>query len=410
MDAHFFSSARFKIHFPLHVALIISLIGLSGCSGSYDRVSVDLSIPQWSDTWVKVDVIRAEGGYTDSVQLDESGEGEYTLRLRTPVTLAFSGNGVEHPLVLVVNPGERVKVSYSTDWQIQGSLESIRILNFQNKILSASAQLQGLRVSIADSIPQRLRDSIYSTHALKRDSILSLLRNDAYVTVSSNPFDISSIFILVSQLDGTPIIPYNEYKQTYKKVDSCLTTLYPKHPLVEGLKKVVQYFELTDSLALQESSYTVGKTIPQQYFTTIDDKVLQVPGIWARWILLDFWNPRFEKSGYFRAQLKNVFQNYGSQGLVVISIGVGMDSLTLAQHAISDSITWYQVELPEVANSDLLRSLGIVRLPANLLISRNGVVEKKNIDYPSLNQYLDSAVQRVPKPALKPRTDIVPTK
>lgn len=410
MDALFFSSSRFKIYSPLHVVVIISLIGFLGCTGSYDRVFIDFSIPQWSDTWVKIHVIRSDGEYADSVMLDESGESHYTLRYRSPVTFAFAGNGNDHPLVLVVNPGERVKVSYSTDWQIQGSLESIRLLNFQKKILSASLQLQGLKVSIADSLPQRVRDSIYSTNTLKRDSILSLLRNDAYVTVNSNPYDISSIFILISQLEGTPILPYSEYKQTYTKVDSCLTTLYPNHPLLGGLRKVVRYFELTESLALQESSCTVGKTIPQQYFTTIDDKVLKVPGIGARWILLDFWNPRFEKSGYNRAQLRSVYQDYGSQGLVVISFGVGMDSLALTHHAISDSITWYQVELPEVANSDLLKSLGIVRLPANLLLNRNGVVEKKNFDYSSLAQYLDSALQRVPKPALKPRIEVVPTK
>lgn len=410
MDVLFLSSPWFKIRFSLNVVLVISLIGLYGCSGSYDRVTIDLDIPQWSGIWVKVHVIRTDGEYTDSVMLDESGQGKYALRHCSPVTLAFAGNGNDHPLVIVVNPGERVKVSYSADWQIQGSLESTRLLNFQKKILSASLQLQGLKVPIADSLPQRVRDSIYSTHTLKRDSILSLLRNEAYATVSSNPYDISSIFILISRLEGTPILPYNEYKQTYTRVDSCLSTLYPYHPLLEGLKKVVRYFEFTDSLALQELSCDVGKTIPQQYFTTIDERVLQVPGIWARWILLDFWNPRFEKIGYDRAQLKSVFQNYGSRGLVVISFGVGMNSLTLAKHAITDSIAWYQVELTEVANSDLLKSLGIARLPANLLLNRSGVVEKKNIDYSNLAHYLDSAIQRVPKPVLKAGIEIAPNK
>ncbi len=410
MDVLFFSSPWFKIRFSLNVALVTSLIVSYGCSGSYDKICIDLNIPEWSSTWVQVHVIKSDGEYTDSVMLDESGEGKLVLHHRTPVTFAFAGNGNDHPLVLVANPGERVKVSYGADWQIQGSLESIRLMNFQKKILSALLHLQGLKVSIADSLTQRVRDSIYSTHTLKRDSILSLLRNEAYATVSSNPYDISSIFILISRLEGTPILPYNEYKQTYTRVDSCLSTLYPYHPLLEGLKKVVRYFEFTDSLALQELSCDVGKTIPQQYFTTIDERVLQVPGIWARWILLDFWNPRFEKSGYDRAKLKSVYQNYGPQGLVVISFGVGMDSLTLAKHAITDSITWYQVELSEVANSDLLKSLGIARLPANLLLNRSGVVEKKNIDYSNLAHYLDSSIQRVSKPVLKAGIEIAPTK
>ncbi len=399
----------FDFEKKLNVFLFILLIFFSsGCFYSFERVAIEFDVPEWSDNWLYYQVIDAKGDESsDSILIENDGSCKIDLRVESPHILAFTIDKKNYPLLLVANPGGKISVSFNNEWLVDGSLESSRLIGFQKKILETEKKLAQIEGIYLDTLSTIKRDSIVQINTRIKDSLISELRKDAYWLVGDNPYDVSSIFILNSTFNNKPLLPYNIYKLLYHKVDSCMAVLYPKGTLSQALKRIIKYLEYEDSLNQIEKAVTLGSSLMPKQLVSYDGKLLQVPGVWAKWVLIDFWSPKHKSNGYEKTELKELYKLFSQKGLVIVSVGFGVDSADVAYRAAVDSLVWYQVAEPEWSSIATYKDWGIARFPSNLLIDRFGRVLAKNLTFPQIGTFIDSTLRlTVAKAPIKVNADV----
>ena len=393
--------------FQLQVS-ILSFIA-TACSSHYDRVEVTCKVPQWAERWVYFRMLDYESNLADSMFLDTKGEGTLTFNTKEPQVIAITTDKKSYPLIVSAKPGEKITLTYTNGWQADGSPETVQVVNFQERINKVSQALKNFQAKIdgIDSTEISVKDSLVRVYNHTKDSLRIALQNEAYMFAASNPFELISIFIVNATLDSEQLLPYSQYSKLYWKVDSCLTLLYPKKQVVLDYKKTIEYHRLNDSIAQIENSLRVGMVVPPLQFQTFNGKYISIPGIWAKWILLCFWN---KETMCNSKNLKNLYATYKPLGFEVVSFGVKVDSLMLDNLAKSDTLGWYQISLNDSSSISKLLLYGIARLPGSLLIDRSGKVLSKHLTLNALGSKLDS-LTRVPKPkpVLRPRIDSVLT-
>lgn len=396
-----------KNTFQFQISILILIV--TACSSHYDRVEVTCKVPQWAERWVYFRVHDYGSNITDSMFLDFKGEGTFTFDTNEPQIIAITTDKKSYPLIVSAKPGEKITLTYTNGWQADGSPETIQVVNFQdriNKVLQALKNFQA-KIDGIDSTEISVKDSLVRVYNHTKDSLKIALQNEAYMYAASNPFELISIFIVNATLDSEQLLPYSQYSKLYRKVDSCLTLLYPKKQVVLDYKKTIEYHRINDSISQIENSLRVGMVVPPIQFQTIDRKYISIPGIWANWILLCFWN---KETMCNSKNLKNLYATYKPFGFEVVSFGVKVDSLMLDNLAKSDTLGWYRVALNDSTSINKLQLYGIARLPGNLLIDRSGKVLSKHLTVNDLASKLDS-LRRVPKPkpVLRPIIDSVLT-
>lgn len=404
MPINFFSK-KFIFIFQVSVLVLIA----SACSNHYDRVKVTIKAPQWTERWVYFRVPDFGNLFADSVLLDSKGVGTITFNTNEPQVIAITTDKKDYPLIISAKPGEKITLTYGNGWQVDGSPESVQVVSFQNKINKVSKILKDYRAKIdaIDSTEISVKDSLLQVYLLVKDSLRNDLKNQAYLFAASNPFELTSVFIVNATLDSEPLLPYANYTKLYRKVDSCLTLLYPKKLVVSDYKKIIEYHRLNDSISQIENSLRPGMVVPPLQFQTFDGKYISIPGIWAKWILLCFWD---KESLDNSKSLKNLYAKYKPLGFEVVSFGVKVDSLMFDNLTKSDTLGWCQVSLNDSYSISKLQLYGIARFPGNLLIDKSGKVLAKHLTVIALGSKLDS-LSRVPKPkpVLKPSIDSVLT-
>lgn len=403
MYLNFFS----KKAIPFAEILFLALIWFA-CTRSYNKVEVMLNIPQWSDMWVKYTIYDRTDVPLDSVLLSSKGIGKIAVTTTEPQVIALSVNRREYPLLMVVKPGETITLTLNNGLQSDGSLETERVLKFQQKLSQSSKLLSDLqqRIDAIDTLNSSLKDSLSNVYLHLKDSIRNAVRNEAALLVGSNPFDLSSAFIVNAQFESEQLLPYSTYSQLFRKVDSCLTLLYPNKKLVLDFRKTIAYHKFTDSISRIENALMPGMVIPTAQYETYNAKSFTIPGIWAKWTLLYFWDKQSLQYGMDMPKLKQLYARYKPAGFEIVSFGVNADSLTLANMAKSDTLSWLQVLLSDLFSKARLQHYGIVRTPANLLIDKSGKVLLKNVALEAIDRRLDSLsrINRL-KPLNMPRKD-----
>jgi len=398
-----FFSKKFIFIFQVSVLVLIA----SACSNHYDRVKVTIKVPQWAERWVYFRVPDFGSSFADSVSLNSKGEGTITFSTKEPQVIAITADKRDYPLLISAKPGEKITLTYSNGWQADGSPETVQVVNFQNRINKVSQILKGYRVKIdaIDSTEISVKDSLLQVYLLVKDSLRNDLKNQAYIFAASNPFELTSVFIVNATLDSEQLLPYSHYSRLYGKVDSCLTLLYPKKQVVLDYKKTLEYHRLNDSISQIENSLRPGMVVPPLQFQTFNGKYISIPGIWAKWILLCFWD---KESMDNSKSLKNLYAKYNPLGFEVVSFGVKVDSLLFDNLIKSDTLGWYQVSLYDSYSISKLQLYGIARLPGSLLIDKSGKVLAKHLTVNALGSMLDSLTRfSKPKPVLRPRIDSV---
>lgn len=403
-------------YFYIHRLLIFLSVALaaSSCSNSYKKASISLNLKDVGAQWVYVGRWNGlDNSITDSFKVSKRGRGSFSLRTTTPELLALSFDRLHFPVLLCLKPGSNVEVTgTASSYQVKGSLESARISTFQQRYNNFLAEVAQLSSTIPYSAGSPRNDSLTLTYNHKIDSLTSNFRKFALSEVRANPFNLSSIPILLTPLgQGQPLLPYERYFATYQKVDSCLGSAYPEQPLVQSFHQLIQMQEKRVAQIRKADRYSAGDVLPAINFEAVDSQIVSIPGIWAKAILIDFWADWCPKSVSSADQLRMLYEKYSGKGLKIIRAGVGVEPEVLYQLAKRDSLPWINVAIPDSEKSYWVDSIGIVYLPFNFLVDRTGRVVAKNLFGDSLALKLDDLLIANParlKPNPHPKPDITP--
>lgn len=390
----FFQKNRF-----LHSFLF--LIVLSSCSSSPELVQVRLKFDDLNRQWVYL--CHWDGNQNivvDSARTNSKGKAKLQFHTNTVDLYAITSNKKEFPIIIVPNPGDRITIIGSfNEYSVVGSKESAEVNNFQNKLNDYKAQLNSLKQQLPDNINSLASDSTAKQITLKIDSLKNELANVSASYVRSNLFALSSILVLTANIDETEVLPYTSNRALFIKADSCLNSVYADKPVVKSFRNYIYSRETFFSIERGAVDFKPGDYIPPVSFNLVDGRTVSIPGLWARLILVDFWANWCETCKNQPSNFKSINNEFAKKGLQIIQVAADFNPDSLHAITVRDSLGWMHVAEENPYHSQLFKSLGVIKLPANFLIDRWGRVIATNIYGDSLTSTLHSFLDvRIVKP------------
>ncbi|MGE0078620.1 MAG: TlpA family protein disulfide reductase [Bacteroidales bacterium] len=376
------------------------------CSSSPELVKVNVRLDDARNTWIYL--CRWDGERNVVVDSSESNsKGLAKLRFFTSNSdvLAITTDKVLFPIVLIVKSGEVVEIRGSlANYSIVGSRESAVLKGVQDKLNLYHSELKYLQSQLPDSIKTLAEDSISKSINFRVDSLNREVRNYGISHMRSNYFSFTSIFVLMAYADSVnELFPYSEYSKEYIKTDSCLSMVYKGKPIVESFRNYIYSKEKLYSLERNAVRLEVGNTIPSLSFNLIDGRTVNIPGIWAQLILIDFWSDWCSVCKKQPYMYKQLYRDFAKKGFVIVQVAADYSEDSLKSIITRDTLDWMHVTETDPYNSTIFNSLGVVKLPSNFLVDRRGRIIATNIYGDSLVNKLRSVLDRPIR--LKPVVD-----
>lgn len=398
--------SRLKSFFLLGISF---LFAFTFCSPSPEIVEVKVKLTDSKKCWIYL--CRWDGDQNVVVDSALTGrKGNATLRFITPTpeVLSVSVDKKEFPIALVVSPGERISLQGTLcNYTLTGSRESALIKRAQDYFNAYNANYHSLLMQMPDSLNTPATDSVAKVITGKIDTLNRQMHDFGMSHVISNYFSLTSILVLTAQNsnNGTDLFPYKNFRELYIKTDSCLNSAYPEKTIVKSFRKYIYSKEQLYSIERTAVDYKVGDVIPPVTFSLIDGRTINVPGLWAKLILVDFWAGWCNQCKHQPYSYKKINGDFAKKGLCIVQVAADFNADSLLAISQRDSLGWMHVADTDPYNSRLFKTFGVVKLPSNFLVDRWGRVIAVNIYGDSLvsklHSILDVAVVK-PKPAVDP--------
>lgn len=322
----------------------------------------------------------------DSVKLDESGTFHfsgarpdspdfYRLRLDNQV-INFSVDSTETVTVKADNSG------FATAYQVEGSENNQKIKELV--LLQANLQEQVNKLGQSGLPAGVAQDSLFSLVNAYKDQVK---RN--YIFAAPNKA--YAYFALFQQLNGYMIfdpLTSKEDVKCFAAVATSLNNLYPHADRSRNLyNMVIKGMKNTRAPQVKDVTLPADKiqeaSIIDIELKDLNGKTYRLTDLKGKVVLIDFTAYSSAASGARNLALRELYNKYASQGLVIYQISLDADEHFWKTAA--DNLPWICVRDPQGPYSTYLSLYGVTQLPTAFLVNRNNelslrVGEKTNME------------------------------
>ena len=193
--------------------------------------------------------------------------------------------------------------------------------------------------------------------AMLRDTILteSQIRHLADTFITNHPYDEVSVWLLQERFVRTENPSASEVRGLMNKMSGNLQD----NPQVVDLKSRLNSMKVSTSGAVL-SNYNLRDTV---------GKVLNTNTFRDTTLLLTFWASWNKESRRDQEEYRALVDSFRGRPFAVMGVSLDNDRETWLRTVREDSLTWTQGNGFQGWNLDMLRQLGVTKLPANVLLS-----------------------------------------
>jgi peroxiredoxin len=373
--------------------LVISAF-LFSCTTPADQAIISGVFTGLERSWLYIS--RPDGqklATSDSVRTSSRGRCRIKLKVRNPEIISLSTKDRKRSIVLLVEPGDNITLTADGSWanyNVHGSKGSGQVKLLHDRLSSTRGMIDSLWAVYEQSLQEPKFDSIKAEIDSSLRRITEKHRQFTLGFIADNPYSLASILALYQEFDSLhPVVDYPNYARYYNLVDSCLYPVYPHSPLVTAFhSRVIELKRKRDMAQQSGSKYRIGDFLPSMQFALTDGRVVSIPGVWARFILIDFYGAWCKQCEGNATSLKSIYKEFQPKGLVVIQVALSEDAEAHQKRIERDSLAWMNPVVPDPDSSTLISALGIKTIPANYLIDRWGRVFGVNLHGDRLNARL----------------------
>ena len=110
-------------------------------------------------------------------------------------------------------------------------------------------------------------------------------------------------------------------------------------------------------------------------------------------ILVDFWSAEVGNSNAFNAELREIYEEYESQGFRVYQVSADTSKAAWITAVQEQKLPWISVCDFYGESSPMLRAYNVRKLPSNFLIDRNGNIVAKDLYSSALKKRLSDMLE-----------------
>lgn len=386
-----------KIIFKLFCFGLLTLVFIK-CSNSDSNFSIEGTFKRP----VEVKTILGSMGIEsitviDSAKTDENGI--FNLNGSCEASSLFLLNYLEESIYLIIKPGDEIDIEIDNtinppSYYVSGSSESrlVREITFeQKKVLNKITQISHAYEESKDDpetflTKKRHYDSLY-------DDLLTQHKAYTIEFIENNPGSLATIFALYQNFgkSGQALFDKFEDFEIFNIVDSNLSMLYSSTPAVIALNNDVS--EIKEQLEFKKYSDRLiqpGRQMPDFSLNTIEEIDLSLNSDFKdkslAIVFFAVWNkPSVEEV----KQLNELYQKYRYNGFRVIGI-----SFDTSEEKLGSFIQENEIKFPVVCDylywdSEYTKKFGVMNIPDIILLNRNHIIEKRNINSSEIKLILE---------------------
>ncbi len=383
-----------------HSLIILLIFGFFGCGPSNSKTIIKGTVTNCDRSGIAMRKICKSGLITiDSAEINRYGHFELAASIAEPTLISLNSNCLPMPILLLVDPNERIAVEVSDsrklNYKVTGSRGSILLKELLYRHYATIFSIDSLAGVFKSSIQSENFDSVRASITEQYTKLIANNKNYIARFVRTNRYSLVSLVGLFTQYPNGQLVlnPQDDF-ELYKLVSTSLGQLYPLNDHIVSLKNKVEHIQKQNELrGLQNEMLKIGekidlKSIPytNEIYT---DRVSQ-----ARYILLDFWGSWCIPCISFRHSLIDLHSLYSPMGFEVVQFVFEKNW----QKTLTDSIPWPLAWDTKLWDSEFIQQLEISTLPANYLIDRHGKIIEKNISAPQLKEALEKLIGPIHNP------------
>lgn len=331
----------------------------------------------------------------DSIFLSYKQHGKYVIQVTTVVDkkFAFTGHVDELVKASLYRNENPERVNYITE-SVQIYLGKGTIfVNYRTKAGEAlvggtglNDTLQLLQNDLKSLLLQRMqiKDPDFFTEAEKRDTARVSRNKAALEQIFYQEADAKLAFAArypnsyVSLMALSDVSRINSY---IFKID----TVFRMFP--ESLQQTPEGKKISDRIKKKKQILPGMKAVD---FTLPDDhnNSVKLSSFRGKHVLLDFWASWCGPCREEHPNLKQLYERYKNNGLVIVSVSIDTDKQKWLRAIEKDGLMWPQLSDLRGNQSHVYLAYGITSIPANFLINPDGEVVAKDLKGDALKREL----------------------
>lgn len=355
-----------------YIAAVLISAGFAACNrGPVFNVEGEISGAEGKMLYIEHSSIEGVVGL-DSTKL--SGDGRYHFSEARPEAPDFYRLRVDDRIInFVVDSTETVNISsdyntFSSGYSVTGSESNVKIKELS--LLQADLQAKVNELNKSGMPAGLAQDSLFRMiESYKND----VKRNYIY----KEPDKASSYFALFQQLNGFMIFNPLSNKEDVKCFAAVATSLNHNYPhadrsrnlynmVIKGMKNT----RTPQTKTLEISEDMINETsIIDIPLKDINGETKHLTDYRGKVVLIDFTAYGTPSSGARTLALRELYNKYSSQGLVIYQVSLDTD-----EHfwkTACDNLPWVCVRDPQGPYSTYVSIYGVTALPTAFLVNRN---------------------------------------
>ena len=369
-----------KIILPIF-AVALSLVG---CSRNDVRISghfVGLN-----SKMVYLEHLSASGqSIVDSIALAEDGAYHFHIKKVGATPELYNVMYGSERVPLLVSRGEKITLnamgSPLANYTVSGSYESELLRKFNKPYLEGQLELYKTMQGYHDAdeqtrqqLAQRYR-TLYNS--VKRNQISFIIEYKEYL---------ASVYALYQRLSGEQYLSGAESDLIYyRTVADAVSKRYPTSPFLLTLSNDIARMEARISLI---NSIEV-RNCPELKGRDMYGNEVKLSSLEGNVILVDFWSAEVGNSNAFNAELKEIYEEYESQGFRIYQVSADTSKAAWVTAVQEQQLPWISVCDFMGEASPMLRAYNVRKLPSNFLIDREGKIIAKDLYSNALEDKLE---------------------
>ena len=330
----------------------------------------------------------------DTLKTDDNAfKFDFTITKGHPeFVYVLCGDDVVVPVLL--QAGDNVKVDVDADGKVklEGSEESLKLLESQNEYNAVSAKLDSLASELVSA-----SGSKYSALVSEMSQLYVAYSRAANKYVMENSRSLTVIPVLYRTLpvgaQMVPVIAQDAAPYLYKQIADSLAARYPRSRYVKALRDASdEIFNQHELQKLVDNAEVAG------YFDIelpgLDGKMKKLSDLDSKVVLLYFWTAADPQQNIFNGDvLRKIYNDYHHKGFDIFQVSLDTDKVMWATTVMGQNLPWMNVCDIRGAASEYASLYNLQALPSMFIISNGELVDGQAVDEASFRKLLNDLLK-----------------
>ncbi|MFR9668316.1 MAG: TlpA disulfide reductase family protein [Rikenellaceae bacterium] len=367
-------------------------MGFISCGGNMIQIKGEFTCGADSMVYIESFSALSQGAIIDSAKLD--AKGEFTLKFESEEDeLSIYNLIYNHQRIpLLLESGDKISINSIGDvinnYRIEGSGESEQLRNFYQPYVKNITLLNKIATTYADAT---LSESEKEKLAGRYTELYQSIRRQQIEYIIEHQSSLAAVYAISQRVAGDTYI-FNAQSDIiyYKTLIEALEKSYPDTKYLKVLRNRLSELDLVNRLVSDVTITSLPEIeLPDMYGTR--HKLSESLG---KVTLLEFWSSELGNSNTLNAELKELYEQYSQQGLVIYQVAVDPVKSRWVAAVQEQKLPWISVNDLNGTTSTALRLYNVTTLPANYLINGQGEIIAKDIHQDNLNETIQRELRR----------------